>query len=448
MYKSFTLVLGVLMLSLFVTACTTEEPPAPEPTVSEIEVTTLPTKTEYYIGETFDPSGGFITATYTDDSTTVLSFSDTGVTLSEVSTQVAGQMTVTVRYMNKSARFTILVVAEVFNFVYDLNYESSTNITEEVVKGNTVTRPTDPTREGFVFDGWYMDESLTILYNFDNSITSDTVVYAKWLENATYYDVVFNYNHPRLKVSSITQKVKENNLVTNLSTDPTRVGYEFAGWYTDAEAGDLYDFDTPVTDNLNIYAHWTRTVTGINTYIFEAEDTNLAGKTGPGLSGTLSGPGMIQYTDEHGASNDRFVGYMYEYGVSLEFNFVSDMAVTDATLVIRLSAEIRDFDISLNTIRMSLNNQDIDYGTISFVDVPPANAESQGLDCLPFQDYVLIENATLKEGFNIFQIVTTNYNATEGTTLTAIAPLVDCIKITTSAVLTWDDFLGLPKDNY
>jgi uncharacterized repeat protein (TIGR02543 family) len=446
--KKISMVLSLLIMALFIVSCTEGKTPTVEVTVTQIEVTQLPTKTEYYIDEVFSIEGGTITVTYSDGTTEIKSLSDEGVIVSEVTTDMEGQLTVTVRYMDKNARFNINVVAETFIFTIDLNHDGITDVMNDVVKGSKVTRPADPTREGYTFDNWYSDTNLTVVYDFNTAVNEDTIIYAKWLEIATYYNFIFNYNQDRLKVPTVTQKVKEDDKAVVLSTQPTRVGYQFDGWYTEADGGSAFNFDNPITSDTTVYAKWTRTTTGVNTWIFEAEDTNLAGKSGPGLSGTLSGPGMIQYTTEHGASNDRFVGYLYEYGLSLEFNFVSDMAVNDATIYIRLSAEIRDFSINSENFLMSLNNIELDYGTINFTNVPPSTAEDQSLDCLPFADFLVVENVSLNKGMNIFQVVTLNYETTPGTTLTAIAPLVDCIKITTSAVLTWDDFLGLPKDNY
>ncbi len=44
-------------------------------------------------------------------------------------------------------------------------------------------------------------------------------------------------------------------------TDPTRAQegntrYTFLGWFTDKDAGTLFDFDTPITSDLILYAHW------------------------------------------------------------------------------------------------------------------------------------------------------------------------------------------------
>ncbi|WP_229757709.1 S-layer homology domain-containing protein [Paenibacillus marchantiophytorum] len=48
---------------------------------------------------------------------------------------------------------------------------------------STSTKPTDPTRSGYTFGGWYSDGMLTTLFNFTISITADTTLYAKWTIN-------------------------------------------------------------------------------------------------------------------------------------------------------------------------------------------------------------------------------------------------------------------------
>ena len=42
--------------------------------------------------------------------------------------------------------------------------------------------------------------------------------------------------------------------------DPEAAASVFDGWYTDAEFANAYDFETPVTDNLTLYATWIDTV--------------------------------------------------------------------------------------------------------------------------------------------------------------------------------------------
>jgi len=428
------------------------QPSTGDKEVSSIAVSKQPSQTEYFVGDTFSAEGGEITVTYSDNSTETRSMTDPEVTISEVSITINSETaeseskTVTVRFGGKSARFDVTVTQVMYTVTFDQGDGSTSSQT--VRKDDKVERPADPTRDDMKFDNWYADASCTIVFDFDAPVTADTTIYAKWLENSMYYDVTFSYNYAGA-VTTSPQKVKEGDKVIRPSTDPVRKGYSFDGWYADAQGNTLFDFEAAITANVTAYAKWTKTVSGRNTYIFEAEDTNLNGKTGPGLSGTAGGPGMIQLSDSLGASNDRFVGYQYETGCGLEFQFNSDMAVNDATIVIRLSGELRDFDIDPQSYKMTLNGVDLDYGKISFTNVPKGSSDStDAIYALPFKDYVVVENASLVEGLNVFSVVTMNDDAMSGTTMLSKAPLIDCIKIETEAVLDWAAQLGLPKKNY
>ena len=50
--------------------------------------------------------------------------------------------------------------------------------------GSTITKPADPTREGYTFAGWFTDEACTEAYDFSSPVTADVTLYAKWVKNA------------------------------------------------------------------------------------------------------------------------------------------------------------------------------------------------------------------------------------------------------------------------
>ena len=62
---------------------------------------------------------------------------------------------------------------------------------QPIVRGQTATKPADPTLENNVFGGWYSDEELTSEYDFTTPVTGSFTLYAKWVKRiqVTAYDV-------------------------------------------------------------------------------------------------------------------------------------------------------------------------------------------------------------------------------------------------------------------
>lgn len=50
--------------------------------------------------------------------------------------------------------------------------------------GELVEPPEEPTREGYVFDGWYLDANTTIPWNLGEDTVSDSMtLYARWSDS-------------------------------------------------------------------------------------------------------------------------------------------------------------------------------------------------------------------------------------------------------------------------
>ena len=77
------------------------------PSVTSISVTTQPSKTTYIEGETFDPTGMVVTATFNDNTSAVV----TGYTYSPSSALATTDTTVTISYGGKTASVSITVNA-------------------------------------------------------------------------------------------------------------------------------------------------------------------------------------------------------------------------------------------------------------------------------------------------------------------------------------------------
>jgi len=86
----------------------TEKPKPQEKTLVSIAITTQPTKTTYTVGNTFDPAGMVVTATYSDNSTAPVTVT---AAMLAYDFGAAGSKTVTITYEGKTATVTCTVNA-------------------------------------------------------------------------------------------------------------------------------------------------------------------------------------------------------------------------------------------------------------------------------------------------------------------------------------------------
>ncbi|MGN1415428.1 MAG: InlB B-repeat-containing protein, partial [Oscillospiraceae bacterium] len=125
---------------------------------------------------------------------------------------------------------------------------------KNVTKGGTVTKPTDPTAEGFTFGGWYTDKDCTDEFNFTTPITQNTTVYAKW-EAPAGITITLDPNYTDAATSTATAD-EEGKLTEAQLAAPTRKDYVFMGWYDAKEGGKKVTADTVFTEDTTIYAQW------------------------------------------------------------------------------------------------------------------------------------------------------------------------------------------------
>lgn len=112
-----------------------------------------------------------------------------------------------------------------------------------------------PTRSGYTFDGWYTNSNTPFGYDIvkiKKGTTGKVTVYAKWLPNTYTIRYVANGG----KLPSGVKTSYSTGTAYKLPT-PTRVGYTFAGWYTDSactvKAGSI---KRSTVGNKVYYAKW------------------------------------------------------------------------------------------------------------------------------------------------------------------------------------------------
>lgn len=174
----------------------------------------------------------------------------------------AGDYTVTFNPATKELSISEAVLEVTVSF--DLNYPEGVEGPEGQVappsqtltKRQTATQPTEElTLEGYNFLGWYTDKECTDIFDFAAPVTKNVTLYARWVaeEVEVIPNITFNYNYTGAPAANVVATVEGK--VTK-PEDPTRKGYHFLGWYTSVSGNTLFNFETPVSVDTNVYAHW------------------------------------------------------------------------------------------------------------------------------------------------------------------------------------------------
>lgn len=175
---------------------------------------------------------------------------------------------------------------------------------------------------------------------------------------------------------------------------------------------------------------------GMKTYVMEAEYIELENVIGGGISNNNSGLSMIygDGTDAQkalGWSNGYYVGFTYSPDCVMEFVFNSDKAGT-ANFVARLGTELAAVTaITPQDVEFSVNGTVLQYGVLSI------EGKALDLDNMKFKDCIIGNNVAIKQGENKL-VMKIKENKLYNNSRTA-GPTIDCIKITTSAAITFVD---------
>ena len=258
-----------------------------------------------------------------------------------------------------------------YTITYSLNYEGATEvITRKTYLGKVVNDVDTPQRDNFAFAGWYAEAECITPFDFNTDIKEDTTIYAKWVaDSVTFYNVTFNTNYGEQPTKNVVQVAEGNSVSRPVDpsranvTDPGHVAkdFTFRGWFTDEACTTLYDFNSEVIGDIELFAGWN------GQYIFEAEHVDLVDANGDplqgmGASGGSVGANMVDSPAPSAmgidASNGYYVTYLYAPFLTITFNITSDRAVDDAKLTFRVTCEKMGYALS-----PTLNGGQTDNGT-------------------------------------------------------------------------------------
>ena len=151
---------------------------------------------------------------------------------------------------------TLYAVYEINKYTVTYINEESEYHKEELTYGSKHEKIEDPFKTGYTFTGWYNENEEKVEYPI--TVTKDITLHSKYEINK--YTVTFN-DEDRIT----TKEVNYNNKVEPV-INQGKTGYTFKYWSKE-KGGEEYNFNTPVTENMTLYAVYEinkYTVTYIN----------------------------------------------------------------------------------------------------------------------------------------------------------------------------------------
>ncbi len=173
------------------------------------------------------------------------------------SVEVSPDVTVKAVAVSSGYNDSTIVSQSPSSYTVSFNSQGGTAVTSRrIATGEVATKPTNPTRTGYTFGGWYKEASCKTAWNFTtDKVTSNVTLYAKW--TPVTYKITYTLNSGKQSKSNPATYTVAASTITLVS--PTRKNYTFGGWYKDSK------FKTKVTKiskgstgNLNLYAKWTK----------------------------------------------------------------------------------------------------------------------------------------------------------------------------------------------
>ncbi len=153
---------------------------------------------------------------------------------------------------------TSLVCFSAYHIFNKPNYKITFNsnggnkiATIEIKKDTKLESLPTPTRNGYEFLGWYLNDHL---FNKDEPITNNLTLIARWHDLLIKtYEVSFD-SLDGTPLGNLT--VEENTIIENIPI-PIKDEYKFLGWYYHNKE---FNFNTPITSNITLVAKYEKEI--------------------------------------------------------------------------------------------------------------------------------------------------------------------------------------------
>lgn len=171
-------------------------------------------------------------------------------------------------YKEKTITVTSVIETSPVLVSFNLNGGTGSFPALSITRGTSLTLVTQPTKDGFTFEGWYLEASFQTLYT-NQVINENTTLYAKW-EAIVITTVNISFDLQGGQGTFPNQTIQIGLHAQRPQQTPTKEGFIFRGWYPSLTSSQPFDFETQVIyGDTIIYALWDidQTVTYTVTYL-------------------------------------------------------------------------------------------------------------------------------------------------------------------------------------
>ena len=132
---------------------------------------------------------------------------------------------------------------------------------QTISHGDYVYKPNNPTKTGYIFDGWYHSQEFT---NANEVIWTDgtkyqiferTIFYAKWRPKTSVVSIYLNNGNP------VIEKHVAFEGAIELPTSLSFANHKFVGWFADEGLTTPFTQTTIQLQNVSVYAKWEAKIT-------------------------------------------------------------------------------------------------------------------------------------------------------------------------------------------
>lgn len=163
-----------------------------------------------------------------------------------------------------------------------------------------------PTRSGYEFLGWAESKTATVPTHFAGDEVS---CYDEYITFYAVWGIASRTVSFSSEGSVIHTETVEPNATVQPYTPSAREGYTFGGWYTDITFQTPFDFNTPITSNITLYAKWIESPVTIKFYVEGQVHSTL--QVPRGSVGVVYTPIMVTGV---------FAGWFYDAGFTQKYD--------------------------------------------------------------------------------------------------------------------------------